>query len=313
MKSRTLLEDHRLQETGVPLSKRPLSAAKWLAPVAAAIALLTSPMGQAQTSTQTKEVFLFGEVHKHQPSANYICDYLPHLKKEGYKSLAMELPQSLEEEFRALLNGPLKETVLYQKDGFPVHISRETLQTAKKAQDLGFAIHCIDSNLSEKIFKDIEKVDKKLESQKICGEKYVQGVENALEKRNEIMAKNLQEIPGKTAAVVGVFHTGGHKSLNDLLTKQGIPTQTLDLLPKGGPLAVDLFAKHQTPSDVIVHSPENGVKAAHLSPLEDPLTLDTLERLVECAAPQTPDKNPAHKKNKPREKPSTVEPSFSPS
>jgi hypothetical protein len=313
MRSRALLEDHQLHSSGVPLSQRPIRGAKWIAPIAAAIALITSPLSPAQAPSPKEEVFLFGEVHRHQPSANYICNYLPHLKEKGYQSLALELPQSLEQEFQALLKGPLKETILYQKDGFPVHISQETLQTAKKAQELGFSIHCIDTDLSKKIFTDIEKVDRKLEKQQVTEKQYVAGVERALEKRNAIMAENLEKIPGKTAAVVGVFHTGGHQSLNDKLEKKGIPTRTLDLLPPKGPLSIDLFHTHQKPSDVVVRTPEHGVKRAHLSALEDPLTLDTLTDVVECAESPPPEKKPPRKEKKPRENPHQIESSFSPS
>jgi hypothetical protein len=315
MTARTLHEDHHLQQQAVPFAQRARKTlCKWMAPVAAAAALIAGalpaeaskqhnnpppPPSISQQETQ-KEVFLFGEIHRHKPSANYVERYLPELKKNGYTDFAVELPKSIEKEFLELLNKPTRDTPISQNDGFTVNIPKEMIQVAKKAKALGMKIHCIDSDLSEKLFTDIEKIDKKFNDKRISEKEYAQGLESCFAERNQIMKKNLQQIPGKTAALVGAFHTGGPTGLDTLLKKEGVPTKTLDLLPTGGPLSVELMHTHQEKADIVVRKPEKGVKKEHLSLLED-FNLESLEALVSEANTKASEK--PNKKERKKEDP----------
>jgi uncharacterized protein YbaP (TraB family) len=304
MKAKILHADHTLQKEGVPLAQRAKhSLCRWMAPVAAAAALIAGalpaeaakphdkaqPQIISQQQTQ-KEVFLFGEIHGHKPSSNYMQEYLPELKKAGYNTLALELPHSIEKEFLELLDKPAKNTPLSQKNGFSGVVPKETIQVAQKAKSLGMEVRCIDGELSKSHIKAAEKADNRLANQKITEKEYVKELEKCFAQRNQVMKKHLQQIPGKTIALVGAFHTGGPTGLDTLLKKAGIPTKTLDLMPTGHPGVIDLFNKYQEPADLVIKNPEKGVKREHLTLLEE-LDIDALQAIMDKAATQnTPQK-----------------------
>lgn len=311
MTSGKLYEDHQNQQKGIPLAQRAATSLKnWIAPVAAAALLLAQPL-QAQNTPDpsqpsqpsqnpnktTQEAFLIGEIHGHQPSAAFTATYLEELKKKGYNSFALEIPKSLETEFKTLLKKPTQDAILYQTNGLPASIPKEIIQLAKKAQSLGMDIHCIDADMSKKMFEDIIKLGDQLDSNKISEEEFVKQLQKSYHPRNHTMAKNLQEIPGKTAALVGAYHTGGPISIDALLEKRGIPTKTLDLLPKSATnLVSELFQKYQKPTDVTVTEPEKGVQRKHLTILEDPLNPETLQNALEEYQEKNPETNKTAKR-----------------
>ena len=323
MKARQLLEDHHLQQNDIPLGRRPLqSLGKWAAPLAAAVALLTqqpldaSPPSDpysTQTARAQQEVFLFGESHGDKASTKYMESYLPHLKKAGYTSFAVELPKSIEKDFQDMVQNSKPSNVLYLPDGLPVNISPEILRAAKRAQSLGMDVHCIDSDNSKDYLDNLStltKITREYSDQKsIDGKEFSLKVEKSFQTRNQVMAKNLQEIPGKTAAVVGALHTGGPSSLNSILEQQGIPTKTLDLIPKDLSFAAKICNQHQEPADVTVQKPEKGVKKEHRQLLEDPLTPETLQKVVDQASTPLEKASPNRPVKASREKRAPIEPS----